>query len=122
MAHTVIVRSEQQASARRALHADHRRAASASFHNSDKVASTPCLQSRANHCPEFDSLSQTSCFTEHTLISQCCLQSEVDDFCQSWDEALQREERRQSEDSHKDNSRISRSAVTADNPVWQKMR
>ena len=50
------------------------------------------------------------------------LQSEVDDFCQSWDEALQREERRHSEDSHRDNPRVSRSAVSVDNPVWVKMR
>ncbi|KAL3145212.1 hypothetical protein ABBQ32_000961 [Trebouxia sp. C0010 RCD-2024] len=50
------------------------------------------------------------------------LQSEVDDFCQDWDEALQLEERRQSDASRKDATRQSRSAVTQDNPVWQAIR
>ncbi|DBA90771.1 hypothetical protein WJX77_003879 [Trebouxia sp. C0004] len=50
------------------------------------------------------------------------LQSEVDDFCQDWDEALQLEERRQSDASHRDVTKKSRRAVTQDNPVWQAIR
>ncbi|DBA69925.1 TPA: hypothetical protein ACH3X2_012420 [Trebouxia sp. C0005] len=50
------------------------------------------------------------------------LQSEVDDFCQDWDEALQLEERRQSDASHRDVTKKSRRAVTQENPVWQAIR
>ena len=119
----MIGQTEQQAPAGRALRPKHRRAALASPQNSSKVISNPLSAGQGR----ITVLSLIYSLERHVLQDTCsrfssCLQSEVDDFCQSWDEALQREERRQSEDSHRDNSRISRSAVTVDNPVWQKMR
>lgn len=68
-----------------------------------------------NNAPKADEQWQDLAFPTY-------LQSEVDDFCQDWDEALQLEERRQSDASHRDVTKKSRRAVTQENPVWQAIR
>ncbi|KAK9841630.1 hypothetical protein WJX74_009021 [Apatococcus lobatus] len=49
------------------------------------------------------------------------LQNGTDDFCQAWEEALQAEERRQSQHAHHGVGKKA-SAVTRENPVWRAMR